>query len=346
MLNLKNGNLLKDDAEALVNTVNTKGVMGKGIALQFKQAYPAMYKLYEKDAKSGEITIGKIHVYDNGALADGPRWILNFPTKNHWRSKSKITDIEAGLQDLAEKVKTLNIKSIAMPPLGCGLGGLRWEDVLPLIEKHLGNLEGVETHIYPPSESPSAKSAIINTKKPKMTKSSASIILLIDKYLAGQLAPFITLLEIHKLTYFLQESGLDLKLKFEPKSYGPYAKNLRHVLIRMDGHYLEGYGDGYDKPSKPLNLKEGAIEEAEDFLKSDPQLLERLELIAYLIEGFEDPYGLELLSTVYWVKSKQHRVAEEEIISSIHSWNNRKKNTMKVEHIIKANSHLEHRNLL
>lgn len=350
MINLVTGNLLKDSVDALVNTVNTKGIMGKGIALQFKQAYPDMFKKYEFDCKHGDVRLGKVHIYDNGALADGPRWIINFPTKDHWKSKSKINDIEAGLIDLAKQIEILGIRSIAIPPLGCGLGGLRWSEVYSLIETYLGGIKDVDIHVYPPSGAPEAKSVVIKTKKPNMTKSTAALILLIEKYLSGQLSPFISLLEIHKLMYFLQNSGEDLKLNFEAKPYGPYAKNLRHIFIRVDGHYLEGYGDGYDGPQKPLNLKPGAIEEAEEFLQNNPSLIDRLEKVAHLIEGFEDPYGLELLSTVHWVINRELPSSaddsEEAMISSVQSWSDRKERIMKPIHLRKAHEHLKQNRML
>lgn len=350
MIKILSGNLLKDSAEALVNTVNTKGIMGKGIALQFKQAYPDMFSKYEYDCKNENIIVGKVHVYDNGALGGGPRWIINFPTKNHWKAKSKLVDIESGLSDLAKVIKDLKIKSIALPPLGCGLGGLDWKDVLPLIESKLGSIEGLTVHLYSPSGAPNAKTVTINTKKPRMTKSSAALILLVDKYMAGQLSPFISLLEIHKLMYFLQASGEDLKLNFERKAFGPYATNLRHMFIRMDGHFIEGYGDGFDKPEKKINLKPGVSEQAQEFLAHEPALTDRLENVAHLIEGFEDPYGMELLSTVHWVahqeRDAESSTSEEEVIDLVQAWSPRKKRIMKPIHLQKAHDHLKRQEML
>ena len=132
MIREMHGNLLADDAVALVNTVNTVGAMGKGIALQFKRAYPDMFRAYERAAKAGELQPGNVHVWETGAL-DGPRYILNFPTKRHWRAPSRLEDIEAGLADLVRVVDELAIRSIALPPLGCGNGGLDWSVVAPLI---------------------------------------------------------------------------------------------------------------------------------------------------------------------------------------------------------------------
>jgi O-acetyl-ADP-ribose deacetylase (regulator of RNase III) len=124
---------------ALVNTVNTEGVMGKGVALQFRRAYPENYEAYRAACARGEVKIGRMFVYDTGRLGR-PRWIINFPTKRHWRSKSSVEDIEAGLADLRDVMPQLEIKSVALPALGAGLGGLRWDDVQPRIEAALGDL--------------------------------------------------------------------------------------------------------------------------------------------------------------------------------------------------------------
>lgn len=134
MITEAHGNLLEADVDALVNTVNTVGIMGKGIALQFRQAYPEMFKDYSRAAKRREVALGTMHVWPTG-LMTGPRFIINFPTKGHWRSSSKFGDIDRGLDDLVRVVQEHGIRSIAIPPLGCGNGGLAWSDVEPLIRR-------------------------------------------------------------------------------------------------------------------------------------------------------------------------------------------------------------------
>lgn len=151
MLQIAQGNLLVAPVDALVNTVNTKGIMGKGIALQFKEMFPAMFRDYEKACKAGEVRLGKVHVYDLGGLTTGgPRWIINFPTKGHWRERSRLADVEAGLEDLVTTILRLGIRSIAMPPLGCSNGGLNWADVSPRIEAAFNNLPDVNVLLFEP----------------------------------------------------------------------------------------------------------------------------------------------------------------------------------------------------
>ena len=158
MILISQGNLLVAPVDALVNTVNIVGIMGKGIALQFKQAFPAMYRDYEMTCKAGEVQLGKMHVFDLGGLASVPRWIINFPTKGHWRERSRLTDIETGLEDLVATVLRLGIRSIAIPPLGCGNGGLNWADVRPRIEAAFTYLPDVNVLLFEP-ESGTQRSA-------------------------------------------------------------------------------------------------------------------------------------------------------------------------------------------
>jgi O-acetyl-ADP-ribose deacetylase (regulator of RNase III) len=338
MIELAKGNLMQAPVEALVNTVNTAGVMGKGIALQFKQAYPSMFRAYEAACKAGQVRLGKMHVFDLGGLVGGPRWIINFPTKGHWRADSRLKDIEAGLQDLVATIKRLGIRSIAIPPLGCGNGGLDWSDVRPRIDAALAELPDVRVLLYPPGLVPDPSTMPNRTERPGMTMGRAALILLIDRYLKGLLDPVISLLEIHKLMYFMQEAGQPLKLKYEAKPFGPYARNLRQVLICLDTHYTQGYGDGKDNPTTPIHLLPGAVEEAAAFLREDSEALARIDRVAGLIEGFEDPFGLELLSTVHWVMRHNPEASENPgvAVNAVQAWSPRKKQQLKREHLLRA----------
>jgi O-acetyl-ADP-ribose deacetylase (regulator of RNase III) len=342
MIESTQGNLLNAPVEALVNTVNTVGIMGKGIALQFKQAYPQMFRAYEQACKAGAVQLGKVQVHDLGGLVGGPRWIINFPTKGHWRAGSRVADIEAGLQDLTETIQRLNIRSIAVPPLGCGHGGLDWAEVRPLIESALGSLPDVRVLVFAPGNTPDARAMPNRTERPKMTIGQAALISLMDRYLKGLLDPFVSLLEIHKLMYFLQAAGQPLRLQYEAKEFGPYAKNLRQVLIRLESHYTQGYGDGKDSPTKPIELLPGSVDEAQLFLREDEVIRQRMDQVTELIEGYEDPVGLELLSSVHWVMchNPEAKLSAEAAASAVQEWNVRKRRTLKTEHLTKAWQHL------
>jgi O-acetyl-ADP-ribose deacetylase (regulator of RNase III) len=338
MIELASGNLMKAPVEALVNAVNTAGVMGRGIALQFKQVYPAMFRAYEAACKAGQLKLGKMHVFDMGGLAGEPRWIINFPTKGHWRAASRIKDIDAGLQDLVATIKRLGIRSVAIPPLGCGNGGLDWSDVRPRIEAALADLPEVRVHLYPPGGAPEPETIVNRTECPTMTMGRAALILLMDRYLKGLLDPFVSLLEIHKLMYFLQEAGQPLRLNYQAKPFGPYAPNLRQVLIRLETHYTSGCGDGRDQPTTPIHLLPGAVERATAFLREDTEALARMDRVAKLIEGYEDPFGLELLSTLHWVMRENLEARENPgiAVAAVQAWSPRKKQQLKHEHLLRA----------
>jgi O-acetyl-ADP-ribose deacetylase (regulator of RNase III) len=319
------GDILKADAEALVNSVNCVGVMGKGLALSFKKAHPDNFKAYEKACSRGEIQPGRVYVYDTGRII--PRYIINFPTKRHWRSKSLIEDIEQGLVDLVEQIKSRNISSIAIPPLGSGLGGLKWSNVRPLIEDKLAELKDVTIYIYEPDKQ-FANQPASKQNKPKMTAGRAALVGLADRYLAALMDPSISLIELHKLMYFLQEAGEPLRLRFVRAQYGPYAENLRHVLRAIDDHLIVGYGSEVDNPNKQITIMPGAVKEATDFLATNNKTALHFEQVVKLVEGYETPTGLELLATVHWLAVQENIKDTESLVQAVHNWIPRKKQFM------------------
>lgn len=300
---ITSGDLLRAEADAIVNTVNCVGVMGKGIALQFKQKWPDNYKAYKKACDSKLVRPGSMFIYDLGHLAGRPYYIVNFPTKDHWRGKSELPFIEEGLEDLVRLVRQYGIRSIAIPPLGCGNGGLDWEVVRPLIEKAFLPLkDSVRVLAYAPAGAPRAIEMEIYTEKPRMTPGRAVLIKLIELY--RELDYSLSKIEVQKLCYFAQCAGQPLKLDFGKNQFGPYAPNLRHVLTHIDGHYVQGVGD-HDRAETELRLLPGAVEEANEFLRDHADSLQRMERVGRLIEGFETPFGMELLATVHWVATHQ-----------------------------------------
>lgn len=321
MIEYKHGDIFLEDAEALINTVNCEGVMGRGLALQFKNAYPENFKAYAKACKNNEVQPGRMFVFKMGHLTN-PHYIINFPTKRHWREKSRMEDIDAGLKALVETIHQYNISSIAIPPLGSGLGGLNWTMVKHRIETELESLSNIRIIIYEPIGAPEA--VVKNRKVPAMTPGRAALIALINRYLQGLLDPFVTLLELHKLMYFMQAAGEPLRLNYKQANYGPYAENLRHVLNAIEGHLVRGYADGGDQPGKRLELLAGAIEQATSFLEQHTDTRDRLNKVSELVDGFESPFGLELLSTVHWVMSQNNIESIDDVIRHTYDWNKRK----------------------
>jgi O-acetyl-ADP-ribose deacetylase (regulator of RNase III) len=323
MIEFRSGDILKDDAEALVNTVNCVGVMGRGIALQFKDTFPENFKAYAEACQRGAVKPGRMFVFETGQLTP-PRYIINFPTKRHWRGKSRLEDIDAGLKALVEVIREKRIRSIAIPPLGSGLGGLDWLDVKPRIEAALRPLAHVCAIVYEPKGAPASDSMAHNREVPKMTAGRAALVELMHRYLGGLLDPFVTLLEVHKLMYFMQQAGEPLRLEFREAPYGPYAENLRHVLHAIEGHLISGYADGGDAPDKQLALVPGAVEEAAEFLQQHDATRARFDKIVDLVEGFESPSGLELLSTVHWVMKHEAVETLDDVVARTYAWSPRK----------------------
>ena len=342
MISIGQGNLLHADVDALVNTVNTVGVMGKGIALQFKRAYPSMFAAYETAANKRELRLGVMHVYETGQM--NPRFVVNFPTKGHWRAGSKLRDIEAGLDDLIRVVRELGITSIAVPPLGCGNGGLNWADVEPLIRAAFAAVPDVNVVLYPPAGAPAAVAMPANGPRPAMTPGRAALIALLHAY-SVQAEGSASLIESQKLMYFLQIAGEPLRLKYEKNRYGPYADNLRQVLKVVEGHYLQGFGDGSRpvRQAEPLDVLPDAPAAAQEFLDQHPQTGYRINRVLELADGYETPYGLELLASVHWLVNEDPDAGGDvgHLVCEIRAWTPRKGRMFTDNHVRSALENLQ-----
>lgn len=326
MIEYKTGDILKADVQALVNTVNCVGVMGKGIALQFKLKFPENFRAYKKVCAQDDLKPGRLFVFDRGGLldkAERPQYIVNFPTKTHWRSPSKLEYIEEGMRALVGEVRRRDMRSIAIPPLGCGNGGLDWEDVEAIIKRHVDALPDMRIVLYPPGYAPDVEDIEVKTDRPNMTAGRALVIKLLDIYQEpgyrhGRL-------EVQKLAYLLQAAGQDLRLDYVASHYGPFANTLNHVLQRIEGHFIEGYGNR--EQDSEIRLLNGAVEEAEETIRGGEEVEEQLERVQSVIEGFETPFGLELLTTVLWVTRNAPKGGDSlhQLITRVHNWNRRKK---------------------
>ncbi|MFC4145756.1 macro domain-containing protein [Micromonospora mangrovi] len=353
MIIVSHGNLLTADAEALVNTVNTVGVMGKGIALQFKRAFPANYVAYRNACAAEEVRLGRMYVFDSGRL--GPRrYVINFPTKGHWRSASKMPDIRAGLTDLVKVVRERSISSVAVPALGCGNGGLDWDEVKPLIEQAFVDLPEVRVLLFPPEGAPAPSEMPVATPKPPLTPGRATLLRTIERYLeqARALEPRegITSLEIQKLAYFLQTFGEPLRLSFVRGRYGPYAEGLNHVLDLLEGHYLVGFGDRSARVEelRPIHLTVGTSKAVSAWFGSShrpvPATVDRL---AELVRGFESPYSLELLATVHYAAQADPPTHQlDQLIERVQAWSGRKARLFTPSHVSTAYDRLNAHGLL
>jgi len=335
------GNMLEAEVQALVNTVNTVGVMGKGIALQFKEHFPMNFKIYAAACKNGEMQIGKLLVVRENTIK-GERIIINFPTKTEWYQKSQYRYIEEGLIELVDVIKEYNITSIAIPPLGCGNGGLKWEKVKALMDKYLSSVTNVEIQIYEPNDEVKAILQKENIKKDiGLTAARAMLLHALFKY--ERLGEVATVFAANKLAYFLQKSGEPLRLQFEPYRYGPYAQAVEKVLYALNGKYLKGMEQMQARAFEPLQLNYERYPEVETFVKTNlnPQQKQRLEDLFKVIEGFESTLSLEILASTHYIISENPKFTEEEVFIKIQDWNERKKNLITKEYINIALDHLE-----
>ena len=340
MITIMQGDLLKqDDVDAIVNTVNCVGVMGKGIALQFKNKWPSNFAAYVAACRAGLVRPGRMFIHDLGGLVK-PHYIVNFPTKEHWRGASKIGFIRSGLVDLVAQIRRLQIRSIAVPPLGCGNGGLKWSDVHPLIEHAFEGMPEVEIRLFEPKGAPDPQSMEVRTKRPRMTPGRAAIVKVLETY--RELNYGLSKIEVQKLAYFLQEAGEPLDLRFEKHDYGPYSDRLRHVLNTMEGHYIRGVGDGVVEAE--IEPTDDASKEAEAFITQQGRqaLADRVSRVGRLIDGYQSPYGMELLASVHWVAAHELAVtAVDDAVVAIRDWNERKRLLMKPAHVASAWRRLE-----
>ena len=239
-------------------------------------------------------------VFETGTLGN-PKFIINFPTKRHWRGKSRMEDINSGLKALVEEVRRRGIRSIAIPPL-VAAGRPRLGECAPA-SKRLRGVNDLDVIVFEPNSAP----AVTKSRDvPNMTPGRAALVVLMNRYLGGLMDPFVTLIEVQKLMYFMQEAGEPLQLNYKKHHYGPYADNLRHVLTKIEGHLVSGYHDGGDAPDKQLELVPGAVKDAAAFLAGDVDTRSRFDRVGNLVEGFETPFGLELLATVHWVVTREH----------------------------------------
>jgi uncharacterized protein YwgA len=185
-------------------------------------------------------------------------------------------------------------------------------------------LPDVHVLLYKPKGAPDATDMVKTSQAPRMTIGRAALLGLMNRYLAALMDPFVSLLEMHKLMYFMQEAGEGLKLRYDKGLYGPYAENLRHVLSLIEGHFIQGYADAEDDPEKQIELILDAVNKAEAFLTRHPDTREHFNRVVDLVEGFETPFGMELLSTVHWVATQEGAVTVDQAVEKTHVWNPRK----------------------
>lgn len=321
MIQYITGNILDSNAQALVNTVNTMGVMGKGVALQFKKAYPNNYKAYEKACKNHELQVGKMFVTVDSNTTSGARTIINFPTKINWRNPSEYKYIEDGLENLVDIISHNQIKSIAIPPLGAGNGGLKWQKVKNIIEQKLEHLN-IDIYVYEPTLQ--IQEHLI---KERVKLTDARALLLYVLYDLVRNGEYVSEFSSEKVCYFLQKFGAKkfFKLQFEPNFYGPYSGKVRFVLNAINGSYLMGYSDMNKKPFEPLTLVPDAYETVKNHVENNSELLEIANKTIVFLRGFYSDFALELLSSIDYISTQENTLDRDIISQGLEKWSDRKR---------------------
>ena len=323
MIEYIKGNILDSHAEALVNTVNTVGVMGKGIALQFKNSFPNNFNAYKEAFKNQELQIGRMFVSKDQNLKSGMKWVINFPTKKHWRNPSQYSYITTGLDDLIDVIKNLEINSIAIPPLGSGNGGLEWAKVKSIIENKLKHLD-IDIYLYEPTDT---IKVAMKAERVKLTKARALLLyVLYDLVRNGE---YVSEFSSEKAAYFLQKFGAEkyFKLKYLPQFYGPYSGKVRYILHILNGSYIMGFNDMSKKPFDPLTLVSSGYEEVKNFVESNSELNSIAQNTINFLQGFYSDFGLELLSSTDYITKRENTFDKKLVLQGLSEWNERK-NTM------------------
>lgn len=341
----KKGNIFSEPVQALVNTVNCVGVMGKGIALAIKDKYPENYIEYKKLCKRKLLKPGTMFIYHqkNFFNSDNIEYIINFPTKNHWRNKSKIEYISLGLDGFIKDIIRLNIKSVAIPPLGCGNGGLDWKDVKKIIYDKLSNVKEVNFIVFEPISFDNQDEPEYEKINMKMTFARAVLLKSLgelEKYFDNKFDR----LSLQKIVYFLQELEIQFNLNFSKNLYGPYSEELKKSYIN-----LEKYGmiKGFTSRNKMTHVTQKGFAASNDFLDNinnfDNRIFQRLD---HLIQGYESPYGLELLSSVHWIIKNNNITNENQLLCKMNNWSNEKRNKFDNKSIHIALNRLQEDNLI
>lgn len=305
--------------DAIVNTVNLVGVMGKGVAFQFKERFPENFRVYSEACKSRTIGIGNSLVVP--AVWRGRQiWIVNFPTKVHWRNPSEYQYVEKGLDNLVGILEQYNIKSIALPPLGAGNGGLEWEKVRTMIEDKLRSVN-CEIYLYEPGHD-----SVLRYRSVKLTAAKALLIYMLERL--RRKGENLSTFSAVKLVYFMQKCGAKglFKMQFVPYTFGPYCDQVKKMLHSLDGAYITGYEDIQKKPFEPFGLIDESFVIVQNMVESDIMLLDVVNRTERYLDGYWDEYGLELLSTVDYIISNSDIIpmSVDNIHQRIITWNERK----------------------
>lgn len=344
MIKYITGNLFESKTEALVNTVNTLGIMGKGIALQFKKLFPNNFKVYKDLCDKKEFQIGNLLIIKDQNVITGEKTIINFPTKKHWKSPSEYEFIEKGLDELIKAINQKNIKSIALPPLGSGNGGLQWYKVKEIINNKLSDIQNCEIIVYEPN---SNVKEVLKKERVKLTPARAMLLFMLFELVKN--GEFVTEFASEKLCYFLQRFGAQkhFNLNYSANFYGPYSGKVKHVLNYLNGSYIMGYAGKDKKPFEHLSLLVDSEKAVGDYINQNEELQKIVLDTNEFLTGFYSSFGLELLSTVDYIAQSNNISDKDSIKEKLNNWSDRKKTLFSDDRFVDISiNHLKKSSLL
>lgn len=343
---VKIGNIVNSDAHTLVNTVNCVGVMGKGIAAEFRKRFPEMYRDYVARCDRGEVKLGRPYLFRQLV---GP-WILNFPTKDHWRSVSRLVDIVAGLEYLKDHYREWGIQSLAVPPLGCGNGQLDWNVVGPTLYRHLADLD-IPVELYAPYDTPAEQlehdflarrayeQSDCTVQKPNDSRVPPAVVALVSIVSRVNQEPYhwpIGRTMFQKIAYFATEAGIPTGLAYRRGSYGPFSPDVKPLIAKLQQHDLiEEHRQGQTFVVRPGSTYRDAREHSKDYLKA---WRSQIECVADLFLRLRTTTDAEIAATVYFVAKQRQkptgdRLSELEVLEAVREWKNKRQPPLSDEKI-------------
>ena len=322
---VRKGNVLDSQAQTLVNTINTVGVMGKGVALEFKKRFPDMYEDYRSRCEAHEVKLGEPYLYRRLV----PPWILNFPTKESWRAVSRLSDVEKGLNYLAAHITEWGIESLAVPPLGCGSGQLEWSVVGPTLFRHLNAL-AIPVEMYAPFEASPDEITLEFLEgrstpqfdQGRLTSAAVAVAEIVRRLASERYAWPIGHTRFQKLCYFASEAGLPLRLEFEERPYGPFASGLKPLMSRLvnNGVLHERRNGRYVLVEPGPTLADAERRFGASLAEYEPAVAKVADLFLRL-----NPRRMELAATVHFVATAVARAhdrapSDNEVIGQVERW--------------------------
>lgn len=341
MISYSSGDLFASKSFAIVNTVNTVGVMGKGVALRFKELFPDNFVQYKEACKNKTLSVGNLLVVRSVSEQMGERLIINFPTKVHWRNPSKYEYIEEGLKELRDVILSMDLKEIAMPPLGCGNGGLDWNIVKGLIESYLGDLDGVSIIVYEPGKD---YQQAIKQERREVKLTDCRAMLLYSLFCYEMYDERTNLVVANKLSYFFQMVGEPAfaKMKFSANHYGPFSTSVAYVLKETNGKFLHGLEEMEAKPFDELELDYAHKQEVSDYIHNLPTIKQdAIKKVLRILSGFESTFAIEILATVAFIRNNNKGISLADTITAVRNWSERKAKLFSEENIRMAYEHLD-----